>query len=141
MTILSFFRTREWVIVRRFVLIGLILFLAYRTYGNSLFERFQSPDAARDIAITKSEFRADVVGTKPGWIIGLRNNSRRHGYDLIQVEATYFDKTGTVLQKDSMTVYQKLTPGQEEVIGSTDAQERPGAVNGSLKVIRAEVLK
>jgi len=141
MSVLGFFRTREWVIVRRFVLVGLILFLAYRTYGNSLFAVLGSPDAKRDIAITKAEFRPDIPGSKPAWIIGLRNNSRRYGYDLIQVEATYLDKAGSVLQKDSMTVYQKLIPGQEEVIGSTDTHERPGAENGSLRIIRATVLK
>ena len=141
MSILHFFRTREWVIIRRVVLIGLIVVLAYRTWGNSVFALLQTANAARDVVITKAEFRPDVPGSKPVWIIGLRNNSPRFGYNLIQVEATYLDDQGTVLQKDTMTVHQKLTPGQEEVIGSTDVHERPGAANGTLKIIKADVLK
>jgi hypothetical protein len=141
MSILHFFRTREWVTIRRFVLIGLIVFLAYRTWGSSLLAPLQSANAARDLVITKAEFRPDVPGSKPAWIIGIRNNSSRFGYDLIQVEATYIDKGGAVLEKDTMTLRQKLVPGQEEVIGSTDYRERPGAMNGTLKVIKADTLK
>jgi hypothetical protein len=141
MSILHFFRSREWVTIRRFVLIGLIVFLAYRTWGSSLLTPFQSANAARDLAITKSEFRPDVPGSKPAWIIGIRNNSSRFGYDLIEVEATYLNKSGAVLEKDTMTLHQKLVPGQEEVIGSTDYRERPGAMNGTLKVIKAVTLK
>ena len=141
MSILNFLRTREWVIVRRLVLAGLIVVLGFRAFGNSLLAPLQSPNAARDIAITKSEFRPDVAGARPAWIIGIRNKSPRFGYNLIQVEATYFDKTGAVLQKDTMTLHQKLVPGQEEIIGSTDSRERPGATNGTLKIIGADLLK
>ena len=141
MNFLNFFRTREWVFIRRLVLIGLVLFLAYRTWGTSLLSPLQSANATRDIVVTKSEFRPDVPGAKPAWIIGLRNNSSRFGYDQIQIEATYLDKSGTVLQKDNMTLHQKLVPGQEEVIGSTDFRERPGATNGNLKILSAVTLK
>jgi hypothetical protein len=141
MNILHFFRTREWVFIRRLVLIGLILFLAYRTWGGMLLTPFQSANASRDIVITKSEFRPDVPGSKPAWIIGIRNNSGRFGYDQIQLEATYLDASGKVLQKDTLTLHQKLVPGQEEVIGSTDIHERPGATSGQLKILSATTLK
>ena len=141
MSILQFFRTREWIFIRRLVLIGLVVFLGIRTWGGYLLTPFQSANASRDIAITKSEFRPDVPGSKPAWIIGVRNNSSRFGYAEIQLEATYLDKTGAVLQKDSMTLHQKLVPGQEEVIGSTDIHERPGATNGKLKIVSATTLK
>ena len=141
MNVLHFFRTREWVFIRRLVLIGMVLFLAYRSWGTSLLSPFQSANATRDIVVTKSEFRPDVPGSKPAWIIGLRNNSSRFGYDQIQIEATYRDKSGAVLQKDTMTLHQKLVPGQEEVIGSTDFRERPGATDGNLKIVSAVTLK
>jgi len=141
MSILQFFRTRDWVRIRRLILIGLALFLGYRTWGSYLISPFQSPNATRDIVITKSEFRPDVPGSKPAWIIGIRNNSTRFGYDRIQLEATYLDPGGAVLQKDTMTLHQKLVPGQEEVIGSTDFRERPGATNGNLRVVSATPLK
>ena len=141
MSVLQFFRTREWLFIRRLVLIGLVVFLGIRTWGSYLLTPFQSANASRDIAITKSEFRPDVPGAKPAWIIGVRNNSSRFGYGEIQLEATYLDKTGAVLQKDSLTLHQKLVPGQEEVIGSTDIHERPGATNGRLKIVSATTLK
>jgi len=141
MSILQFFRTREWVFIRRLVLIGLILFLGYRAWGGYLLTPFQSANATRDIVITKSEFRPDVSGSRPAWIIGVRNNSSRFGYKDIQLQATYLDASGTVLQKDTMTLHQKLVPGQEEVIGSTDIHERPGATSGQLKIISATTLK
>jgi len=141
MSILQFFRTREWVNIRRLVLIGLIVFLGYRYWSGYLLSPFQSSNPTRDIVITKSEFRPDVPGSKPAWIIGLRNNSSRFAYDLIQVEATYLDSNGAVLQKDALTLHQKLVPGQEEVIGSSDFRERPGATNGSLKIVSATTLK
>jgi hypothetical protein len=129
------------VFIRRLVLIGLILFLAYRTWGGNLLTLFQSANASRDIVITKSEFRPDVPGSKPAWIIGIRNNSGRFGYEQIQLEATYLDASGAILQKDTMTLRQKLVPGQEEVIGSTDIHERPGATSGQLKILSATTLK
>lgn len=141
MNILHFFRTREWVFIRRLVLIGLLVILAYRAWGSYLLSPFQSANASRDIVITKSEFRPDVPGSKPAWIIGLRNKSSRFGYDSIQLEAKYLDTTGAVIQMDTMTLHQKLVPGQEEVIGSTDFRERPGATNGQLKVVSATTLK
>src|SRR4051794_18883271 len=136
----QFFRTREWIITRRLILIALVLILAYRTWGKSLLTPFQSPNAARDVIITKSEFRPEVPGSKPAWIIGLRNNSSRYVYDSFKLEATYLDQAGAVLQKDTMTLRQNLNPGQEEIIGSTDFKERPGAVNGSLKILDGSVV-
>jgi hypothetical protein len=141
MSILQFFRTRDWVRIRRLILVVLVLFIGYRSWGSYLISPFQSPNATRDIVITKSEFRPDVPGSRPAWIIGVRNNSTRFGYDRIQLEATYVDSGGNVLQKDTMTLHQKLVPGQEEVIGSTDFRERPGATNGSLKVVSAAPLR
>ena len=141
MSVLQFFRTREWVFIRRLVLIGLVVFLGIRTWGSYLLMPFQSANASRDILITKSEFRPDIPGAKPAWIIGIRNNSSRFGYEEIQLEATYLDASGAVLQKDSMTLHQKLVPGQEEVIGSTDIHERPGATNGRLRIVSAKKLK
>jgi hypothetical protein len=141
MRFFGFLRTRKWVIIRRLALAVLIAFLAYRNWGNPLLARLRSPDPARDLVITKSEFRPDLPGSRPAWIIGIRNNSRRYGYDLIQIQATYFDGSGAILQTDQMTLHQKLVPGQEEVVGSTDYRERPGATSGTLKVIKAEVLK
>jgi hypothetical protein len=141
MSVLQFFRTREWIFIRRLVLIGLVVFLGIRTWGSYLLMPFQSANASRDILITKSEFRPDIPGAKPAWIIGIRNNSSRFGYEEIQLEATYLDEKGAVLQKDSMTLHQKLVPGQEEVIGSTDIHERPGAANGRLRIVSAKKLK
>ena len=141
MSILQFFRTREWVLIRRVVLIGLVVFLGIRTWGGYLLTPFQSANASRDLAITKTEFRLDVAGSRPAWVIGIRNNSSRFGYDLVQLEATYLDKSGTVLQKDKMTLRQKLIPGQEESILTTDIHERPGATNGRLKIVSATTLK
>ena len=141
MSILSFLRTREWVLVRRLILVGLIVVLGFRAFGHSLLAPLQSPNAARDVVITKSEFRPDVAGVRPAWIIGIRNKSTRFGYNLIQVEATYFDKTGAVLQKDTMTLRHKLIPREEEVIGTSDLRERPEATNGTLRIISADVLK
>ena len=141
MSILQFFRTKDWVRIRRLILVVLVLVLGVRTWGNYLLTPFQSPNAIRDIQITKAEFRPEVTGAKPAWVIGVRNNSKRFGYDLIQLESTYLDNSGTVLQKDAMTLHQKLIPGQEEVLLSTDYRERPGAVNGQLKIVSATPLK
>jgi hypothetical protein len=121
--------------------VGLIVFLGFRTWGSYLIAPLQSPNAARDIAITKAEFHPDLPGAKPAWIIGLRNNSRRFGYEQIKVQAKYLDQSGATLQVDNMTLNQKLIPGQEEVIGTTDFRERPGASSGTMTVIEATVLK
>lgn len=141
MRIPNFLRTREWVILRRLLLLILIIVIGFRTWGGSLLAPFQSANGARDIAITRTEFRPDIPGAKPAWIISVRNNSSRFAYDRIQVEAIYTDNTGAVLLKDNMTLHQKLVPGQEEVIATTDFKERPGATNGTMKVLQADVLK
>jgi len=134
---LNFLRTRQWVMARRIILIGIILFLAYRTYGDGLLSLFVRPSAKRDIVITKTEFRADIT-ERPVWIIGFRNSSRRYAYDQIQLEANYFDKDGSLLQKDKLVVYQRLDPLQEKTIASADFKPRGAATNGSLAVLDAQ---
>jgi len=141
MNLPQFFRSREWVITRRLILVAIVLVLAYRTWGKTLLSSFHSPNATRDIIITKSEFRPEFPGAKPAWIIGLKNYSRNLTYDQFELEATYLDKAGAVLQKDTMILRQKLVPGQEAVIGSTDFKERPAAVNGTLKIVNGSVVK
>jgi hypothetical protein len=99
------------------------------------------PHPKRDITVTRAEFRPDVPGTKPVWIIGLRNGSRRFAYDQIQLEASYFDAAGTLLQKDKLVVHQKLSPGEEQLIGSSDFRERGAATKGTLSVLDARRVK
>jgi hypothetical protein len=83
------------------------------------------------------EFRPDIESTHPAWVIGLRNQGRRATYDQIELEAVYRDKDGKVLETDKLLVRQKLGPGEEQLIASTDIKTRPGAVSGSLKVLGA----
>jgi len=115
----------------------LIVVLGIRTYGGSLLNRFQGASGARDVLITRYEFRTDAAGSKPTWIIGFRNTSSRHTYNNIELEASYADDGGKVLQTDKLLVHQKLAPGQEELIASTDIKERPGATKGTLKITGA----
>lgn len=135
---LGFFRTREWILVRRGILVGIILILGYRSYGETVLSWFRPPNPQQDIVITRAEFRQDVEGTRPAWIVGFRNNSSRFTYDNIQVEATYMDASGTVLEVDTLNVQQKLAPGEEAIIGSIDFRSRGAATQGSLKVLGAE---
>ena len=72
----GFLRTREWVIARRLILIGIILIAGYRTYGDAIVSRLRGPNPKRDISITRAEFRAELPGVKPAWIIGFRNGRR-----------------------------------------------------------------
>ena len=123
---------------RRLAMVLLILFLGFRSYGGYISSRFQRANGARDVVLTRYEFRPELPNAKPAWIIGVRNASSRFTYDSIQLEATYMDDTGKVLQKDTLVVRQKLIPGDEQLIASTDIKDRPGATTGTLKVLGAE---
>jgi hypothetical protein len=138
---LQFLRSRQWVIARRLILIGIILFLGIRQYGDSLVSLLRRPNPVRDIVITRAEFRPELPGAKPAWIIGFRNNSDKFTYDQIQLEATYMDEDGRVLQQDKLVVRQKLPPGDEKLIGSMDFKSRGGAKRGLLKVVGAQPVR
>ena len=58
-------------------------------------------------------------------------------YDQIELEATYRDDQGKVLETDKLVVRQKLAPGNEQTIASTDFKPRLGATNGTLRVLGA----
>src|SRR6202049_2298038 len=134
---LEFLRSRQWIIGRRLALVGISLILAIRQYGVSVAALLQRPHPERDITVTRAEFRPELPGAKPGWIIGFRNNSAKFTYDRIQLEATYTDERGKVLEKDKLTVLQKLPPGDEKLIGSSDIKSRGEAKSGTLKVLGA----
>ena len=134
----DFLHGRDWVLGRRLILIAIVLIVAYRSYGTAFISFFQRPNAQRDIIITHSEFRPELPQSKPGWIIGFRNNSARFTYDDIQLEATFTDDSGKVVETDNLVVKQKLTPGYEQVIGSTDFKYRKGATHGNLRVLDAQ---
>ena len=138
---LGFLRTREWVIARRLILIGIILIAGYRTYGDAIVSRLRGPNPKRDISITRAEFRAELPGIKPAWIIGFRNGSTRFTYDQIQIEATYMNDKGAVLETDKLVVKQKLPPGDEKIVGSVDFKSRGAATRGTLKVLDAQEAK
>ena len=123
---------------RRLVLVAIVLFIAYRNYGDMMLSALRGPDPQKDIVITRSEFRPELPQSKPGWIIGFRNDSSRYTYDDIQLEATFIDGAGKVVETDMLVVKQKLPPGYEHVVGSTDFKSRAGAAAGSLRVIRAQ---
>jgi hypothetical protein len=138
---LQFLRSRQWIVARRLLLIGIILVLGVRQYGNSLATLLRRPNPARDIVITRAEFRPELPGAKPAWIIGFRNGSEKFTYDQIQLEATYMDDAGKVLERDKLVVRQKLPPGDEKLIGSVDFKSRGAAKSGSLKVVGADQVK
>jgi hypothetical protein len=138
---LQFLRSRQWIVARRLLLIAIILVLGIRQYGSSLVTLLRRPNPARDIVITRAEFRPELPGAKPAWIIGFRNGSEKFTYDQIQLEATYMDDTGTVLERDKLVVKQKLPPGDEKLIGSVDFKSRGAAKSGSLKVVGADQVK
>jgi hypothetical protein len=138
---LQFLRSREWIIARRLVLIGIIVFLGIRQYGDSLVSLLRRPNATRDIVITRSEFRPELPGAKPAWIIGFRNNSDKFTYDQIQLEATYQDDKGNILERDKLSVRQKLPPGDEQLVASVDFKSRGTATRGTLRVVGAEEVK
>ena len=138
---LQLLRSRQWIVARRLLLIGIILVLGIRQYGSSLVTLLRRPNPARDIVITRAEFRPELPGAKPAWIIGFRNGSEKFTYDQIQLEATYMDDTGKVLERDKLVVRQKLPPGDEKLIGSVDFKSRGAAKSGSLKVVGADQVK
>lgn len=135
---MQFFRTRQWVIARRLILLGIVIMVAYRQYGDSLVLWLQGPNPTADIAITQAEFRPELPGSKPAWIIGFRNDSTKFTYDDIQLEAVYIDAQGQVLETDKLVVKQKLTPGEEKMIGSADFKTRGSATRGTLRVLGAQ---
>ena len=138
---LEFLRSRQWIITRRLVLIGIILFIGIRQYGGQVAMLVTRPNPARDIVITHAEFRPELPGAKPAWIIGMHNNSSKYTYDQIQVAATYMDQAGKVVDRDTLVIRQKLSPGEEKLIGSPDIKSRGIAKRGSLTVTGAATLK
>ena len=135
---LEFLRSRQWIITRRLVLIGIILLLGIRQYGGQIASVLKRPNPIQDIVITRAEFRPELPGAKPAWIIGLRNESTKFTYDRIQVESTYLDEGGKVLETDKLVIRQKLAPGDEKLVGSVDFKSRGAARRGTLKVTGAE---
>ena len=99
------------------------------------------PDPIKDIVVTHAEFRPELPGAKPAWIIGLHNNSNKYTYDQIQVAATYLDDQGKIVDKDKLVIRQKLPPGDEKLIGSIDFKSRGVATRGSLAVTGAATVK
>jgi hypothetical protein len=138
---LEFLGSREWRIARRTILVVIVLFIALNRYGGGLSSLLYRPNPKTDIEITHAEFRSDVPTSKPVWIIRFRNASRRFTYDVIQLEANYFDKDGKLLEKDKLVVHQRLDPFQEKQIASPDFKERPDAETGTLSVLDAQRVK
>ncbi len=138
---LQFLRTPQWAMARRGILIIIVLVVAYSQYGPRLTNYLYRSDPQKDIEITRAEFRADIPTTRPVWILGFRNASRRTSYEAIELEASYFDKDGKFLEKDKLVVYQKLDPLQEKSIASPDFKERPNAARGSVAVVTARQVK
>ena len=135
---LEFLRSRQWIIGRRVVLIVLVVIIGIRQYGGSLVTYLRRPNPTRDIEITHAEFRPELSGSKPAWIIGFHNGSNKFTYDQIQLEATYKDDAGQVLEKDKLVVQQKLPPGDDKLIGSVDVKNRGTAKTGTLRVLGAQ---
>jgi hypothetical protein len=117
------------------------LVLGYRQYGDAIVSRIRGPHPDRDITITRAEFRPELPGAKPAWIIGFRNDSNRFTYDQIQLRATYLDDKGAVLETDTLVVKQKLPPGDEQIIGSVDFKSRGAATRGTLTVVDAQEVR
>ena len=57
---LEFLRSREWIITRRLMLIGIIVVLGIRQYGGRFAALLKRPDPLRDIVITREEFRPEL---------------------------------------------------------------------------------
>ena len=138
---LEFLRSRQWILARRLILVGIVLVLGIRQYGSGIVTLLRRPDPVRDIALTHAEFRPELAGAKPAWIIGFRNNSDKFTYDQIELEATYMDDQGKVLEMDKLVVRQKLFPRDEKLIASSDLKGRGAAKSGTLKVIGAQEVK
>jgi len=138
---LGFLHSRQWIMGRRLALVALILILAFRNYGPAVWSWLSATNPERDVVVVQSEFRTDLGGEKPAWVIALRNNSNSTTYDHIELEATYLDDAGKVLEKDKLAFKPKLTPGHEQTIASTDPKPRVGATSGRLRVIGARSVK
>jgi len=138
---LDFLRSRQWILARRLFLVAIIIVLGIRQYGPSLVNFLKRPNPARDIVVTRAEFRPELPGSKPAWIIGFRNKSDKFTYDRIQLEATYIDDQGKVLERDKLIVRQKLPPRDEKLIGSVDFKSRGAAKAGTLRVVGADESK
>ena len=138
---LQFLQSRQWILARRLLLVGIILFLGVRQYGNSVVTWLRQPNPTRDIVVTRAEFRPELPGAKPAWIIGFRNNSDKFTYDQIQLEASYIDDQGKVIERDKLVVQQKLPPGDEKLIASVDFKSRGSAKTGTLTVLGAAAAK
>ncbi|HZI51116.1 MAG TPA: hypothetical protein VFE29_04790 [Terriglobia bacterium] len=134
----AFLRSRQWMIGRRIALALLVVVLAIRNYGDTLSSWLQKTDNQHDVVITKSEFRPDLGDVKPAWIIGLKNESDSTSYEQIELEATYKDQEGNVLEVDTFVVKQKVLPGNEKLIASKDTKSRPRATTGTLRVVGAK---
>jgi hypothetical protein len=138
---LQFLRSRQWVVARRLLLIGIILVLGIRQYGNSLVTFLRRPNPTQDIVITRAEFRPELATAKPAWIIGFRNDSDKFTYDQIELEAAYMDDQGKVLERDKLVVRQKLPPRDEKLIASVDFKSRGAAKTGTLTIVGAQRVK
>src|SRR4051812_3169344 len=138
---LDFLGTRQWVVGRRIFLVVIVVVVAYRQYGDAIVSRLAGPHPERDIKITRAEFRPELPGAKPAWIIGFRNESNRFTYDEIQLRASYMDDRGNVLETDTLNVKQKLSPGDEQIIGSIDFKSRGAATSGTVTVIGAKKIR
>jgi len=141
MTVTDFLRSRQWILGRRLLLVGVIILLGIRQYGGEIARMLTRPDPAKDIVITHAEFRPELLGAKPAWIIGIHNNSSKYTYDQIQVAATYLDDQGKIVDTDKLVIRQKLPPGDEKLIGSVDFKSRGTATRGSLTVTGAATVK
>jgi hypothetical protein len=138
MNVLGLLRTRQWILGRRIALVGLIAFLAFRSYGGSIRSWFQGSGGSTEVGLTRYEFQPDAADGKPVWIIGLKNYSGQNTYDRIELKASYKDAKGNILLSDKLVVRQKLSPGEEQLIASPDIKSRPGATSGTLEVTGAE---
>jgi hypothetical protein len=137
MSLFRLFQNPYWIIGRRIAMVVLIIVLGLRAYGGYFTSMFARADGARDVVLTRYEFRPDPEDAKPVWIIGLRNASNRFTYDSIQLEAVYMDEAGKIIERDRLIVREKLTPGEEQLVASTDIKNRPGATTGTLRVTGA----
>ena len=133
----AFLRSRRFALYRRLALIVIIVVLAFRNYGARVAHWIEGFGGS-DVILTHYEFRPELPEAKPAWIIGLKNESGEHTYEQVELEATYFDEGGKVLEVDRLVIRQKLAPGEEQMVASVDFKDRPGAQKGSLKVIDAE---
>jgi hypothetical protein len=141
MSLFRLLQNPNWIRGRRIAMVLLIIVLGLRTYGNSISSWLSRASPERDVVITRYEFRPELANAKPAWIITFQNASSKHIYDFIELEATYMDQSGKVLETDKLLVRQRLLPGEEQMVASTDIKNRPGATTGTLRVTGAETMK